>query len=121
MNDKNEKPVVYSCSGCSSTAQIANHIALKLNKNNIAKMSCVAGIGGKVKPLVEQAKKAEVIIGIDGCPLKCVEHCLGQIDLVADRHYILSEFGISKKLNEGFSESEAEKVYKVVERQILDF
>ena len=46
MNKHKEKPLVYSCSGCSSATQMANHIAVKLDRQGEAEMSCIAGVGG---------------------------------------------------------------------------
>ncbi len=40
------KPLVYACSGCSNVAQLANDLALILNRKNLAEMSSIAGIGG---------------------------------------------------------------------------
>jgi uncharacterized metal-binding protein len=49
----NTKPLVYSCSGCSSAAQMANYLAIQLDRLNLAEMSCIAGVGGNVKKLVD--------------------------------------------------------------------
>src|SRR6516164_4539372 len=49
------KPLVYSCSGCSSAAQMANYFAVQLDRSGIAEMSCIAGVGGNVKKLVKTA------------------------------------------------------------------
>lgn len=38
-------PLVYSCSGCSSAAQMANVLAVELDRERIAEMSCIAGVG----------------------------------------------------------------------------
>lgn len=103
-------PLVYSCSGCSTAAQMANWIALQMDREDIAEMSCIAGIGGGVRPLVEKAKTADVIIGIDGCALKCVEHCLKKEGLSCTHHYDLSRWGVTKKFHEDFDEEEARKI-----------
>ena len=50
----NEKPLVYSCSGCSSAAQMANYIAVQLDRKGIAEMSCIVGVGGNVKKLLQR-------------------------------------------------------------------
>lgn len=39
------KPLVYSCSGCSNIAQLANDVAIKMDREGIAEMSCIAGVG----------------------------------------------------------------------------
>ena len=49
-------PLVYSCSGCSSAAQMANHLALRLDRAGVAEMSCIAGVGGGVAGLVRTAR-----------------------------------------------------------------
>jgi uncharacterized metal-binding protein len=81
------KPLVYSCSGCSSAAQMANYIALQLDKNGIAEMSCIAGVGGNVKKLVRTAFSGRKIITIDGCPLACSRACLGNHSINAHGHF----------------------------------
>ncbi|MFB6195347.1 MAG: putative zinc-binding protein, partial [Haloplanus sp.] len=48
-----ELPLVYSCSGCSSAAQMANDLAVRLDRERVAEMSCIAGVGGDVGPLVD--------------------------------------------------------------------
>ena len=46
MENKKNLPILYSCSGCSSAAQMANHIAVYIDRQGIAEMSCIAGVGG---------------------------------------------------------------------------
>jgi hypothetical protein len=69
-------PLVYSCSGCSSAAQAANYIALKLDREGEAEMSCISGVGGNVQHLVNIARSGRPILALDGCPLACTLHCL---------------------------------------------
>ncbi len=115
-----ELPLVYSCSGCSSAAQMANSIALRLDREGHAEMSCIAGVGGGVKPLVRTAKSGRPIIALDGCALKCVEHCLARHGVVAGRHYVLSRFGVEKKKQHLFSPEEIDGVYETVLSEICE-
>ncbi|GAB3320632.1 MULTISPECIES: putative zinc-binding protein [Haloplanus] len=48
-------PLVYACSGCSSAARMANDLAVRLDHERLAEMSCIAGVGGDVEPLVATA------------------------------------------------------------------
>ena len=48
-------PLVYSCSGCSNVAQLANTLAVRLDRAGLAEMSCIAGVGGRVASLVSKA------------------------------------------------------------------
>ena len=111
-------PLVYSCSGCSSAAQMANWIALQMDCEGVAEMSCIAGVGGGVGPLVEKAKLADMIVGIDGCPLHCVEHCLKKEGLKSSIHYDLSKYGVIKKCHEAFNDKEAEKIKFLIARDL---
>lgn len=93
---KSDFPLVYSCSGCSSAAQTANMIAIKMDRENIAEMSCIAGVGGDVKSLVKTAKSGRDIIAIDGCPLACCKSCLAKHDVQPTYHFDLSKYDIPK-------------------------
>lgn len=94
--NQTKKTIVYSCSGCSSAAQTANSIAIKMDRENVAEMSCIAGVGGDVKPLVRTAKSGRKIIAIDGCPLACTKNCLARHDVLPNHHFILSDYDIPK-------------------------
>ena len=113
-----EKPLVYSCSGCSSAAQMANHIAIQLDRKGIAEMSCIAGVGGNVKKIVRTAQSGRKIIVIDGCPLACSKACLSNHDIVPGIHFELTRFGVSKKQHQDFDMEEADRVLHAIERQI---
>lgn len=103
-------PLVYSCSGCSSAAQMANHVALQLDRRGIAEMSCIAGIGGDVPALVRLAASGRIIMAIDGCPVACASKCLARHDLVPDVHFELSAFGVRKRLHADFDAGQAAEV-----------
>lgn len=104
-------PLVYSCSGCSSAAQSANTIALKMDREQIAEMSCIAGIGGDIKPLVKTAKSGRSIIAIDGCPLSCSKSCLARHDVKPDYYYVLSDFAIPKQKGKDPNPALIERAY----------
>lgn len=107
-------PLVYSCSGCSSAAQMANYVALCLDRGRHAKMSCIAGVGGDVPPLVHVAKSGRPVVAIDGCPLHCVRSCLARHDVTPVLHLTLTEMGIRKRLLTDFDEDEANGVFRQI-------
>lgn len=104
------KPLIYSCSGCSSAAQMANYIAVKLDRLGIADMSCIVGVGGGVKKLVRTALSGRKIIVLDGCPLACSRACLSHYEILPDLHIDLSSLGVSKKEHEDFSQEQADEI-----------
>jgi uncharacterized metal-binding protein len=113
MDDvKARPPLVYSCSGCSSAAQMANHLAIRLDRDGAAEMSCIAGVGGGVPGLVKTARSGRKILALDGCVLACARACLAREGLVPDQHVVLSEFGVKKRRHADFDVAEAASVYE---------
>jgi uncharacterized metal-binding protein len=108
---KSGQPLVYSCSGCSSAAQMANHVAVRLDRAEEAEMSCIAGVGGDVPSLVKVAKSGRPILAIDGCSLRCVERSLAQHGVSPLIHLILTDIGIEKRFHMEFDEDEAMAAY----------
>jgi uncharacterized metal-binding protein len=88
--------IVYACSGCSDAGEIADRIARQLTREGAAEMSCLAGIGGRVKSLVNKANAAERILAIDGCPLNCTRHTLELAGFKKIDHLELHKLGIRK-------------------------
>jgi len=103
MSKDNDLPLVYSCSGCSNIAQVANQVAIELDREQRAEMSCIAGIGGGVSSLVKKAKSAGTIIALDGCPLHCVKNSLAKHNIESTHHFTLTEYGIKKKYHMDFA------------------
>jgi len=109
-----ELPLVYSCSGCSSAAQLANAVALRLDRNGAAEMSCIAGVGGDVPHLLKFARSGRPILALDGCPLVCVASTLQRHGITANRHYQLQQYGVKKRQHEDFDPEQAATVMKQV-------
>ena len=108
--DRGSLPLVYSCSGCSNIAQLANRVALELDRDRVAEMSCIAGVGGGVAPLVRKAKSGRAIVALDGCPLKCVVKCLAIHGIEPTFKFQLTDFGIQKKFHIDFLKTDVEVV-----------
>lgn len=103
-------PLVYSCSGCSNIAQLANRLAIELDRDQVAEMSCIAGVGGGVKSLVRKAKSGRKIISFDGCHLHCVKNCLSLHGIESTHHYTLTDYGIKKKYHMDFSPADVSDI-----------
>jgi uncharacterized metal-binding protein len=101
-----DMPLVYSCSGCSSAAQMANALAIRLDRAGLAEMSCIAGVGGDVPSLVRLAKSGRPILAIDGCKLHCVRNCLARHGLTPDRHETLTDQGVKKRFHQDYDAGE---------------
>lgn len=115
--DYRKLPLVYSCSGCSSAAQTANYIALKLDRDGDAEMSCISGVGGNVPHLVNIARSGRPIMALDGCPLACTLNCLSERGITADYHLQLHEHGVKKRYHADFDQEQADRVAAKVAQQ----
>jgi uncharacterized metal-binding protein len=88
--------LVYACSGCSDAGELADRIARQLARDGVAQMSCLAGIGGRVKSLVAKAESAGRILVIDGCPLACGRQTLQLAGFKQIEHLRLQDIGLRK-------------------------
>jgi uncharacterized metal-binding protein len=116
--DSHYQPLIYSCFGCSSAAQLPNHLALRMDRSGVAEMSCIAGLGGDVKPLVRTAKSGRPIVVLDGCPLHCARHTLARHGITPDVHRDLSKMGVEKRKHGDFKPSDAERLEPILARAL---
>ena len=91
---------------------MANHLALRLDRDSVAEMSCIAGVGGGVTGLVKTARSGRPILALDGCVLACARACLAREGLTPDRHLVLSEYGVKKRKHADFDKAQADEVYQ---------
>ena len=89
-------PCVLACSGCSHAGELADHTARRLNQLGVAKMSCLAGIGGHVKSITSTVQKTPELVMIDGCPLECGANSLRLVGITEFKHLKLHELGVRK-------------------------
>jgi uncharacterized metal-binding protein len=88
--------IIFPCSGSADVGEIADHAARKLRDDGVGKMSCLAGIGGRVSNLMDVAKAAQAILVIDGCPLHCARHTLETAGFTNCTHVCLNDLGLEK-------------------------
>lgn len=112
-------PLVYSCSGCSSAAQLANHVAVRMDRTGMAEMSCIAGVGGDVPKLVKLATSGRPILALDGCPLECVRNSLKRHAVTPARHYQLHKYGVKKRNHQDFDPAQAAAVLEHIQDDLL--
>lgn len=120
--DRDHLPLVYSCSGCSSAAQVAHHLAVRLDRAGLVEMSCIAGVGGNVPSLVRKAEEAIAsgrgVLAIDGCALQCVKACLAQRGLEATAHVRLDLHGVKKEYHADADPDASEPLYDRLVTQV---
>ncbi|HMV53441.1 MAG TPA: putative zinc-binding protein [Rhodocyclaceae bacterium] len=115
---KQQVPLIYACSGCSSAAQLANALAIRLDRARIAEMSCVSGVGGDVAPLVEIARSGRAVVSLDGCEFTCARRCLARHDVTPACAIDLSEHGIAKRRYADFLATDFERMHRLLLERI---
>jgi len=111
-------PIVYACSGCSSAAQMTNHVAVQLDRRNLAEMSCIAGVGGEVTHLLKMARSGRPIVALDGCRHACVRNCLTRHGVAPTWHHVFSDYGVRRRHRADFDRDEAEVILERVLAQL---
>lgn len=87
---------VLACSGCSAAGELADHTARRLQQLGAAKMSCLAGVGGRIPSIMTTVQQAPGILMIDGCPLECGANVLRQAGFAHFKHLKLHELAVRK-------------------------
>ncbi|MFY0663834.1 MAG: zinc-binding protein [Natronospirillum sp.] len=108
-------PLVYSCSGCSNVAQLANNVAVMLDRKGLAEMSCIAGLGGDVPALLKKAQSGRPIVALDGCMLQCARATLARHSIAPDHWVLLTELGLKKRQHQDCSDADVEQVFRHVQ------
>jgi uncharacterized metal-binding protein len=98
-------PCVLACSGCSPAGELADHTARRLQELGVARMTCLAGVGGRVKSILATVNAAPERMMIDGCPLECGAHTLRLAGITEFQHFKLHELGLHKHHREVSSET----------------
>ena len=87
---------VLACSGCSAAGELADHTARRLQQLGAAKMSCLAGAGGRIQSITATVRGASGILMIDGCPLECGAHVLRNTGFTNFKQLKLHELNVRK-------------------------
>ncbi|MBN2591790.1 MAG: putative zinc-binding protein [Sedimentisphaerales bacterium] len=101
--------LIFACSGAADVGEISDKAARKLNKEGAGAMFCLAGIGGKVEPILKKTESASKILAIDGCALDCVKLSLEQNGFNNFLHMRVTDLGMQK----GSSPASEENINKI--------
>ena len=88
--------LIFACSGAADVGEISDLAARKMTKNGQGKMFCMAGIGGRIKGIMDTTKGASKVLAIDGCSLDCVKNCLELAGIAGFEHLRVTDMGMEK-------------------------
>ena len=88
--------LVFACSGAADVGAVADKAARKMTLDGTGCMFCLAGIGGRIEPIMQKTKTADKILAIDGCPLNCVKATLEVAGFMEFEHLQMADLGLEK-------------------------
>ena len=104
--------LIFACSGAADVGEVSDRAARKLSKDGIGAMFCLAGVGGRIDPILKKTRSASKILAIDGCPLNCVKGTLEQAGFGEFIHLQVADLGLEK----GKSPANEENIARVTAR-----
>lgn len=104
--------LIFACSGAADVGAVADQAARKMTKEGLAKMFCLAGIGGRVPGIMKTTQSASKILAIDGCELDCVKSSLLQAGFYDYEHLRVTDLGMEK----GRTSIDEENIAKVAHK-----
>lgn len=102
-------PLVYACSGGSGAGQVANGVAVRLDRLELADMMSCGGVAGGNPRHLEVLHSGRPILAIDGCPEDCVRLMLERQGVVPILHLRLDRRGNERHRHESYDESIVER------------
>lgn len=102
--------LVFACSGAADVGALADQTARTLNREGVAKMYCLMGVGGRVNNILKTVEAAERMLAIDGCPLDCARSTLEQAGFTNYTHLRLTDAGFAKGVSPVTEENLAKAV-----------
>ena len=88
--------LIFACSGAADVGAIADQAARKLTKEGAGSMFCLAGVGGRIDPIMAKTRSASQILAIDGCGLDCVKKTLELAEIDNVKHMRVTDLGLEK-------------------------
>jgi len=88
--------LIFACSGSADVGKICDLAARKLMEQGAGKMYCLAGVGGRVKTIMDGTRAAQTVLVLDGCALQCGRNTMEQAGFKKFEYLCLSDIGMEK-------------------------
>jgi len=112
------KVLVYACSGASNLGQLANEIAVRLDRLGLAELVCVTEVGAGNGDIQSSNKP---VIAISGCTTACCTAMLKRHGIEVSRSVVLAERGVAKAKHVLVDAESMERVFGQVLAELAPF
>jgi uncharacterized metal-binding protein len=104
------KRIIFPCAGQANTGQLTNLAALQLTEEGYGNIACVALLAIGTDTLIANAKSADEVVILDGCPMLCAKKIADAQGVPAGQHLIVTELGIAKGPSKSYTNDDIEKI-----------
>jgi uncharacterized metal-binding protein len=112
--------IIFPCSGASNVGQITNELALRLTRDGLGAMSCLAGVGAHISGFVVSAKDCDRLVVLDGCPQRCAAKVFEHVGITPHVYLMLTDHGFRKQHGVPIQVEEVERARELVLTQIKE-
>jgi len=112
------KVLVYACSGASNLGQLANEIAVRLDRLGLAELACATEVGAQDG---DGQSSSKPVLAISGCTSGCCSAMLEQHGIDVSCSVILAERGIAKAKHVLVDDESTERVFGQVLAELAPF
>jgi uncharacterized metal-binding protein len=106
--------LVFPCSGASNVGQITNELALRLTREGLGAMSCLAGVGAHISGFVVSARDCDRLVVLDGCPQRCAAKLFEHVGVQAHVCVMLADHGFEKQSGASVQPEEVSRARDIV-------
>ena len=104
------KRIIFPCSGQANVGQLTNLAALRLTEEKYGTIACAALLAIGAETILANAKAADGIVVLDGCPMLCGKKIADAQGVAVHQHLVLTEMGIPKGPSKSYTEEDVENV-----------
>jgi uncharacterized metal-binding protein len=119
MRDSAPEVLVYACSGASNLGQLANEIALRLDRLGLAELVCLTEVGAEDGGAPSSSGRP--VLAISGCASGCCAAMLVRHGISPASSIVLAERGVAKAKHVLVDDEAKERVFGQVLAELAPF
>jgi len=104
------KRIIFPCAGQANVGQLTNLAAIQLTEEGYGNIACASLLAIGAEPLVSNAKKADEVVVLDGCPMLCGKKIAEAHGIIPGQHIVVTELGVEKGPSKSYSMQDVETV-----------
>jgi len=104
------KRIIFPCAGQANVGQLTNLAALQLTEEGYGNIACAALLSIGAENLVANAKNADEVVVLDGCPMRCAQKIAESQGVTVGQHLIMTELGIAKGPSKSYTNGDVETI-----------